>query len=282
MLSIGDLVLDITIVPERRLRPDDDTPAAISIGGGGQSANFGAWTAWLGEDACLVTRVGDDDAGRRAVAELEAMGVRVHAVTAAEPTGAVAVLVGPDGERTMATQRGASLGLRAEDLRPEWFEGAGLVHIPAYSLFHEPLSGAAASAVAHARRQGALLAVDLSSVAGLLEYGPSRMVGELGRMRPDLLFGTAAEAETLGGIDTLARICVIKLGAAGCQIGSRRITAPTVDVVDPTGAGDAFAAGFCASFLHGASPVAAAEAAVQVAADAVSRRGARPAATRRP
>ena len=83
MLSIGDLVLDITIVPERRLQPDDDTPAAITIGGGGQSANFCAWAASLGDQARLITRIGDDDAGRRAVEGLEALRVQVFAVIGA-------------------------------------------------------------------------------------------------------------------------------------------------------------------------------------------------------
>ena len=87
ILSIGDLVLDITIVPDGRLRPDDDNPATIRVGGGGQASNFCAWVAALGSPVRLVTRVGDDDRGRRLVAELEAMGVEVLAVWAAEPTG---------------------------------------------------------------------------------------------------------------------------------------------------------------------------------------------------
>lgn len=278
MLSIGDLVLDITIVPERPLRADDDTPATITIGGGGQSANFCAWAASLGEDARLITRIGDDENGRRLVAELAAGGVQVLAVQGTGPTGAIAVLIGPNGERTMATQRGASLGLAPEDLHPEWFEGLDLLHVPAYSLFREPLASAARAAVEMARPAGAMLAVDLSSVAGLIEYGPSRMVSDLECLRPDLLFATAAEADALGvPVDGLAGLAVVKLGPAGCRIGGRQITAPSVEVVDPTGAGDAFAAAFCASFVHGASPVEAAEAAVAVAAEAVQRVGARPA-----
>jgi ribokinase len=281
MLSIGDLLLDITIVPERRVQPDDDTPASITIGGGGQSANFCAWAASLGEEARLVTRVGDDDAGRQAVAELESQSVRVFATTGPEKTGAIAILVGRDGDRTMLTQRGASLGLRPDDLRPEWFEGVKLLHVPAYSLFHEPLASAAQAAIAMVRRSGGSLAVDLSSVAGLLEYGPARMRALLRSLHPDLLFATVAEAETVGGLEGLAGTPVVKLGPGGCLVGTQRVTAPAVDVVDPTGAGDAFAAAFCASFLHGASPVEAGESAVAVAADAVSRLGARPPAAAR-
>jgi len=276
MLSIGDLVLDITIVPQRRPQPDDDTPAAITLGGGGQSANFCAWAASLGDHATLVTRVGDDDAGRRAIAELESQSVRVFAVVGSDPTGAIAILVGRDGDRTMLTQRGASVGLRPDDLRPEWFDGVRLLHVPAYSLFHEPLASAATAAIARVRGGGGRLAVDLSSVAGLLEYGPARMRSLLRAMSPDLLFATVAEAETLGGVDGLAPISVTKLGPGGCLVGGRRVNAPAIEMVDPTGAGDAFAAAFCSSILRGGSPVQAAESAVTVAASAVARVGARP------
>src|SRR3979490_494991 len=108
MLSIGDLLLDITIVPEGPLRPDDDQAARIDFGGGGQAANFCASAAAHGEPVGRVTRVGDDQRGRQLVSELEARGVEVCAVWAPEPTGAIAVVVAPDGQRAMATQRGAS------------------------------------------------------------------------------------------------------------------------------------------------------------------------------
>jgi sugar/nucleoside kinase (ribokinase family) len=122
-----------------------------------------------------------------------------------------------------------------------------------------------------------MLAVDLSSVAGLIEYGPSRMVAELVRMRPDMLFATAAEADALDvPLGTLTDHAVVKFGAAGCQVGLRRITAPAVEVFDPTGAGDALAAAFCAAILRGASEVEAAESAVMVASEAVGLVGARP------
>ena len=94
ILSIGDLLLDITIIPDGPLRPNDDRQARIGVGGGGQAANFCAWAAALGEPVRLVTRVGDDDRGRRLVSDLEAKGVEVCPVWADEPTGAIAVLPG--------------------------------------------------------------------------------------------------------------------------------------------------------------------------------------------
>ncbi len=72
IVSIGDLLLDIAIVPAGPLVADDDSAAEITLSGGGQAANFCAWTAALGESSRLVTRVGDDERGRKLVADLAA------------------------------------------------------------------------------------------------------------------------------------------------------------------------------------------------------------------
>ena len=277
ILSIGDLLLDIAIIPDGPLRPDDDRAARIAMGGGGQAANFCAWAAALGERVRLVTRVGDDEIGKRLVADLEAAGVEVCPVWAAEPTGSIAVLVAPDGQRSMATDRGASVGLRPDDLLAEWFADVRLIHVPAYSLFVDPLGSATRAAIGLIRDAGGMLSVDLSSVAGLKAYGATKMAYYLARLQPELLFGTAAEAATIGvALENLAQVPVIKLGAAGCTVFGRLVPAPEVQHVDGTGAGDAFAAAFCAAWLHGATPIEAAERAVTVASGAVTRNGARP------
>ena len=275
--SIGDLVLDISIVPADGLHPDDDSRATITLGGGGQAANFCAWTAALGEPVRLVTRIGDDDRGRRLVADLEAQGVEVCPVWAAEPTGAIAVLVGRDGRRTMATQRGASVGLSPDDLQKSWFDDLRLIHVPAYSLFEEPLASATRAAVRLVRDSGGMVAVDLSSAAGLRAFGPPRMAYLLARLKPELLFATEAEADTLAvPLESLAQLPVLKLGAAGCRVFGRTVGSPAATAVDPTGAGDAFAAAFCVAWLAGRTPLESAEHAVQTAAHAVTLVGARP------
>lgn len=277
IVSVGDLVLDVSIVPEGPLRPDDDTPATITIGGGGQAANFCAWAAALGEPARLVTRIGDDEAGRRLVAELESRGVEVQAVWAAEPTGAIAVVIGSDGRRTMATQRGASVGLSPDDLDQSWFGDARLLHVPAYSLFVEPLASATRAAIRVVREAKGMLAVDLSSAAGLHAYGPARMAYVLARLAPEVLFATEKEADTLAvPLESLAQVPVLKRGALGCRVFGRDIAAPAVEAIDPTGAGDAFAAAFCVAWLRGAPPVEAAEQAVTAASRSVALVGARP------
>jgi len=277
IVSLGDLLLDIAIVPEGRLEPDDDTPATITLRGGGQAANFCAWTAALGDAARLVTRVGDDENGRRLVADLEARGVEVRAVWAAEPTGSIAVLVDAEGRRTMATNRGPSVGLAPDDLEEDWFRDARLLHVPAYSLFVEPLASATRAAIRLVREAKGMLAVDLSSAAGLRAYGPSRMAYVLARLTPEVLFATEAEAATLAvPLESLAQVPVLKLGRNGCRVFGRTIPAPDVRAVDPTGAGDAFAAAFCSAWLRGAPPVEAAEHGVQAASRSVLFAGARP------
>jgi len=277
IVSIGDLLLDIAIVPEGPLQPDDDSPSTITLGGGGQAANFCAWIAALGDRARLVTRVGDDETGRRLVADLEARGVEVRAVWSTEPTGAIAVIVDQSGRRTMATHRGASVGLSPDDMDEAWFRDARLLHVPAYSLFVEPIASAARAAIRVVRDARGMLAVDLSSAAGVKAYGPSRMAYVLARMKPEVLFATEAEAATLAvPLESLAQVPVLKLGRAGCVVFGRTIPAPEVHAVDPTGAGDAFAAAFCSSWLRGATPVESAEQAVQAATQSVLLAGARP------
>lgn len=275
--AIGELLLDVTIAPEGDLKPDDDCDAVIRIGGGGQAANFCAWAASLGEPARLVTRVGADDIGRRLVAELLAAGVEVLAPVADEPTGAIAVLVGEGGRRAFARQRGASRGLRSEDIEATWLDGVALLHVSAYALYSEPLAGAARRAVELARDRRALLSVDLASTADLTAFGPERMTEELAALAPEVLFATELEAAALPvPVSRLAKVPVVKLGARGCRIFDRRIPAPSVRPVDGTGAGDAFAAAFCVAYIEGATPLEAAGRAVLIGARAVTQLGARP------
>jgi sugar/nucleoside kinase (ribokinase family) len=277
IVSIGDLLLDVSIVPTAPLEPDDDTPATITIGGGGQAANFCAWALALAEPARLVTRVGDDDSGHWLVADLESRGVDVRAVWAADPTGVIAVIVGGDGRRAMATQRGASVGLSPDDLDQSWFRDARLLHVPGYSLFVEPLASATRAAIRVVRESKGMLAVDLSSASGLQAYGASRMAYVLARLAPEVLFATEKEAATLAvPLESLAQVPVLKRGRLGCTVFGREVAARDVTAVDATGAGDAFAAAFCVAWLRGAAPIEAAEQAVAAASRSVALVGARP------
>ncbi|MGH7776475.1 MAG: carbohydrate kinase family protein [Candidatus Dormibacterales bacterium] len=277
LCSIGDLLQDVVVAPARPFLPDDDNPARIRIGPGGQAANFCAWAAHLGAPARLLTKVGDDEAGERLAAHLARRGVDVRAARGEVPTGIIVVLLGGPRERTLFTQRGASVTLAPDEVLEEWMAGVRHLHVPAYTLFLEPAASSTRRAVALARRGGASLSVDLSSAAGIRERGPAELAQELSKLHPEVVFGTAAEQEALGlALGEVAGTGVVKLGEEGCEVGGARLPAPPPRGADATGAGDAFAAAYCVATLGGAMPQEAARRGLEAAAQALGTSGAQP------
>ncbi|HYN93263.1 MAG TPA: PfkB family carbohydrate kinase, partial [Pilimelia sp.] len=116
VVVVGDILTDVVAVLSGPLATGSDTAATITVGGGGQAANTAAWLARLGVPVTLVGAVGADGPGDARLAELAAAGVGCAAVRrAGVGTGSVVVLV--DGvERTMVTDRGATLTLAAADI----------------------------------------------------------------------------------------------------------------------------------------------------------------------
>ncbi|HEX4213649.1 MAG TPA: PfkB family carbohydrate kinase [Candidatus Dormibacteraeota bacterium] len=261
LAAIGNLFLDVTIVPAGELRGDDDQDATIRVGGGGQAANFCAWAVRAGARARLLTMSGGD----------------VRSARGGEATGVIAVLVGAGGRRGFLRQRGASAHLREEDVDPAWLDGVRLLHVPAECLLTEPIAGAARRAVSLARARPAQLSIDLSSAAGIAHHGSERFRHLIEQLAPDVLFATEAEETAIGcSLERLAPLPVRKLGARGCRVGGQLVEGPEVDVLDGTGAGDALAAGFCAARFEGAGPVEAASCGVRLAEEALGRLGGRP------
>ncbi len=236
-----------------------------------------------GVDVTLVARVGDDAAGRAAVAELAAAGVRpVVAVDPDAPTATVVVLVGPGGERTMLSDRGAAARLAVADLPP--LDGVDHLHLSGYVL-GAGSRAAGLAALAAARAAGASTSVDPQATGSARR----RCSPSLGGV--DLLLPNAAELAALtgsagAGASARQRCWTwrarwssrrgLRARAGWTATGSGRCARPAVDVVDTTGAGDAFDAGLLAAWLRGAGPEAALRAGCAAGAEAVSRRGARP------
>lgn len=116
VLVVGDVIDDLLVRPHRPIRPATDTPATITPSPGGSGANAAVWLARAGVRVRFVGRVGAADLARHA-GLLRAAGVEpVLVPDPRRPTGSIVVLLDPDGERTMLTDRGANLGLRAADL----------------------------------------------------------------------------------------------------------------------------------------------------------------------
>ena len=106
IVTLGDLLLDVIVRLSQPLAEGADADATTKLGPGGQAANVAAWIAQLGGEARFVGKPADDDAGRTARAALERYGVEVVGPVVEGRTGTVVSLVGPDGARTMASDRG--------------------------------------------------------------------------------------------------------------------------------------------------------------------------------
>jgi sugar/nucleoside kinase (ribokinase family) len=289
---VGDLVTDVLVVHDETLAIGSDTTASITVGGGGQGANTAAWLAYAGCAVTLVAAVGDDPAGRDRVAELTAQGVRCAVrAHAGAVTGSVVVLAS-SSERTMFTDRGAALFLDPADVsRAVAAAEAVHLHLSGYPLLDERSRPAGIAALASAREGGLTISVDAASAAPVRRAGSAFREWVHG---VDLLLCNADEAAVLAGpgepaeqaraLTAVARNVVIKQGVAGalwCDAGGGVQTVPadarSETAIDPTGAGDAFAAGLLAAWCAGAAPGAALSAGAVLGASAVSRVGARPA-----
>ena len=287
---VGDLALDVVLAPERQIEPGTDVPGRVSLRQGGSAANTARWLARVGCRSTLVCAIGRDSAGRALTKALAADGVVMRATrVAGARTGRIGVIVEPGGERSFVADRGAANELRPDDLHEDWFRALDLLHLPSYSLIDEPLAAAARHALTLARGVGAVVSLDLASIGPLLARGRLHAIELVRSTSADIVFATATEAAGLlagGPIEDLldlAPIAILKQGSKGATTlardGSSRlrfeIATPSVVSGDSTGAGDAFDAGFLASWLSSRSSGRSIAAALKRAALAGHRTAAR-------
>ena len=230
---------------------------------GGSAANTIAGMAALGSACGFVGQVADDQLGNVFAHDIRAAGIRFDtAARAGSPTtGRCLIFVSPDGQRTMNTFLGASHFLPAEALDRALIEGSRYLYLEGYLWDPEEPRAAMRAAIDVARAAGRKVAFTLSAEfvidrhrAAFHELIDGGMI--------DVLFANDAEivslveaAELEGAIAALqdkVPLLVVTLGADGAMAvaGSERTTVtaePIAEVVDTTGAGDLFAAGF----LHG-------------------------------
>jgi sugar/nucleoside kinase (ribokinase family) len=259
--TLGDLVEDVVVWLSASTRTGTDTPAQINRRRGGSAANVAAMIARCGSAARFIGSVGDDDLGSRLIEGLEADGVDVVVERMPDrTTGTIVVLVDASGERSFLTDRGACDALATP--RSSWLDGVAALHVPVYSFCHEPLSATATSLVLSAHRRGIPVSVDASSAGAIDDLGLDVVRALLRELMPDTLLANADEAAVLGiaadaPADGPART-VVKNGSAptvvidadGCV---EVVPVPqVVDVVDTTGAGDGFAAGWLIARAAGA------------------------------
>jgi sugar/nucleoside kinase (ribokinase family) len=235
--AIGDLILDVIVLPKAPLRADADTPSSIRFSAGGQAANVAAWAAALGARGRLICARGDDVSSELATAELASQGVEICGPVLKGRGGVVVSIAAADGRRTMASDRGVATELSPADIDPAWVRSCDVLHVSGYCLLREPMAEAVIEAAKLARR----VTVDLASAHDIELIGAERFMARLRALAPELAFATELERAAVPDFDTQ---WVIKLGARGARFPEGEYAAAEVKLVDATGAGDALAAGY--------------------------------------
>jgi len=249
-------MLDVTGVIGAAIKEGVETRASISTHGGGAAANVASWLAVNGTPSYLIARVGDDAAGQVVLSELDSYGVQHgNHVIPGEKTGVVIVLVDALGERTMFPDSGANSGLSKEDLPP--LDGFTAVYVSGYPLVNPKSREGVLEIMKLVHAKGLPIVFDPSTVGVLMEVGLKQVrewmtlvdVIILNEEEAQFISGLSNPIDAVADLLSLAPTAVIKRGSSGALGQSRgsplvQVQAEFSRVVDTTGAGDAFAAGF--------------------------------------
>jgi len=238
------------------------TPLAEAPGGSAANATLGA--TQLGLRTTFLGKIGGDITAERYRANFVAAGGDGSRFKRANvPNGRCLSLVTPDGQRTMRTHLGAAMTLHPDEITAADFKGARHAHIEGYLMFNPALADKVART---ARAAGCTISIDLASFE-VVNVARDWILGQL-KEGVDVVFANEDEVRSLfqkdASYDAFARklasfggIAAVKMGKDGAWIATgsdlHRIDPVKVDrVVDTTGAGDAWAAGFLFGHLRGA------------------------------
>jgi len=309
ILGIGNAIVDVTApVPDSFLSRHDMHKGAMALidaaaadrlyaamppateSSGGSAANTCAVAALLGARVAYLGRVADDILGGVFRHDIAAIGVHfpTKPLSGGAPTARCLIAVTPDGQRTMNTFLGACVTFGPDDVDPALVADAAVTYLEGY-LFDPPAAQAAfhkAAAAAHeAGRQVALTLSDAFCVNRHRAAFRALVAGHI-----DILFANEAELTALYETNTLAEaaalarhdvaLAAITMSEAGSMIikGAETVlvAAEPTQVIDTTGAGDAYAAGFLAAHAAGKSLKQCARLGSIAAAEVISHFGARP------
>ena len=281
ILGIGSALVDIlTQIPNEQILTELNLPkgsmtyvdaqTSVEIGkklaylgnqmaSGGSAANTMSGLAQLGVEAGFLSKIGKDEVGEFFAKQMTETHVKPLMLTSDTPSGRVQALVTADGERTFATCLGAAAEMCADDIQPELLQGWDIFYVEGYLVANPTMLR---KAIETAKAQGMTIAIDLASY-NVVEESRDFLL-ELVNNYVDIVFANEKEAFALTGMEPEAAlhyiaercdIAVVKVGAKGAFVkrGNEIVTIPPMeaDVVDTTGAGDMWAAGFLAGLIKG-------------------------------
>ena len=282
----------MTLVDAQQARDLYDAMGPAKEISGGSAANTLAGLSGMGAQCAFVGQVADDQLGNVFAHDIRAVGIDFD--TAARegepPTARCLIFVTPDGQRTMNTFLGASQFLPAEALNEEAIGGAQILYLEGYLWDPEEPRAAMRAAIETAKAAGRKVAFTLSDAFVIDRHGDDfRALIADGLI--DILFANEVELGALtgesdfdAGVDSLkdsVPVLVVTRSEKGavCATGGEmyKVEAEPIDkVVDTTGAGDLFAAGFLFGHVRGEDPARCLKRGAVAAAEIISHYGARP------
>ena len=273
VVVLGDVIEDIIVISDSARQLNTDNPAEINSKPGGSGANFAVWLASLGVEVELVARVGAADRARLTnyfetkfvIAKLEP-DEQLH-------TGKIVVLV-EGNNRTFFTDRGANEKLTAKSAD---LSKTDVLYLSGYAVMSMGIERTQ-QLIEKAGSVGVLIAVDPGSRSFISQFGPSEFLEAISGA--DFIFPNSDEYELLSKHANLAEQfpeVIVTSGEKGAEVlGIAKSPAFVVEVVDSTGAGDAFAAKYLAQRLAGVDVEDALRDANAFAAQAVTKPGGQP------
>jgi sugar/nucleoside kinase (ribokinase family) len=287
ILCIGDLALDVISQLKEPINYGNDTASRISSHPGGQAANVATWITRTHSKAQLVARVGNDPVGFALISDLDKYGVEhMNLMHSGRPTGVVVILVDSNGERTMFPDNGANADLEVSDLPP--LDDVDGVYVSGYALLDFRSRDAVLSMITKIKAAGKPIYFDPTTTGAMKIVSRDEVLswvklmdGILLNSEEALYLGDAKDVETAEkNLTAYTPLVVIKLGSRGAMAVYKdtiaKVSAVTTNVVDTTGAGDSFAAGFIPKWLETNDLEASLSAGTALAAKCVATVGARP------
>jgi sugar/nucleoside kinase (ribokinase family) len=276
LCAASDLVWDLIVLLEQEVFEGGVVDASFVGIRGGSAANVAEGFSFAGGAGRFLGQVGADSLGTQMVDTLFKRRVEVRGAHRGRSAQLLS-LVNPDGNRSFVVDTGDQNNLYPDDVESTWLDGAALLHISGYSFVRPQVSDTMQYLATKAHDQQLRVTLDPGSSNCILEFGLDNYRQALARTKPDVLFVNESEADALeisveGPVDAMLAskpdgvgLVVVHRGASStlafddrqwCEVP----TSPVNDIVDTTGAGDAFAAGFIVAWQQGLDTTSAIDA----------------------